>query len=412
MRSVASLSLVLAATLSGCADEAIAPLSDDIGELAAATGLAYGPLDEEAAMSETAYLASLALQRAIGTSDLLNPGKCPEWYGGSYTNDEGRLVLWLAGSKGEKALPSKLRAELLNYGVFFKSSKHSYNKLIALSNKVILALTGQNAGHLKGVTLVGIDDEHNAVIVGLSESACRQEKEIAKSIGLDDAESAMIRFSKFGPMQDCELVCADSLAVLCDTCHLWHKGSVGYRAVNSEGYVGLVTAGHLLDTVKRKLYECTSKQYIGQALNVANKDGHLDAAFCGIVNPDYLPSNKIAYTANPSADTLHTQLVQPGVGTLINMVGMRSRRQSGKVLFSAFVVRDTCGVQQLTNAIVATYFSTTGDSGGIVYALLKQQNKRLTVGISCKVVPDFNGQRVSVCCKAAVINQTFGLQRY
>ncbi len=61
-----------------------------------------------------------------------------------------------------------------------------------------------------------------------------------------------------------------------------------------------------------------------------------------------------------------------------------------------------------------------GDSGGIVYALNKESNIRYTIGIISGritfdglVKPDlYPGVVYGICCKASLINNTFGIERY
>lgn len=63
------------------------------------------------------------------------------------------------------------------------------------------------------------------------------------------------------------------------------------------------------------------------------------------------------------------------------------------------------------DVILARYTSTSGDSGGIVYALTKSTNTRYTVGINLGRI-EVNGTIYGGCIKAYMINQTFGLTRY
>lgn len=73
------------------------------------------------------------------------------------------------------------------------------------------------------------------------------------------------------------------------------------------------------------------------------------------------------------------------------------------------------GKTLLTDAILMTCNPRRGDSGGIVYALTRNINKRWTVGIAVGTVNSIVGNDTTIlgiCCKAYLINKEFGIQRY
>ena len=93
------------------------------------------------------------------------------------------------------------------------------------------------------------------------------------------------------------------------------------------------------------------------------------------------------------------------------MVGKSSGRSSGTIYNAGYDVMNESQKTILKDVILARYTSTSGDSGGIVYALTKSTNTRYTVGINLGRI-EVNGTIYGGCIKAYMINQTFGLTRY
>lgn len=97
------------------------------------------------------------------------------------------------------------------------------------------------------------------------------------------------------------------------------------------------------------------------------------------------------------------------------MVGYISKRKSGTVFEASrnIIINKK---QTLTDVILMTCIPVKGDSGGIVYALTKSINKRLTVGINVGALTidysDGSSATYGICCKAYLINQTFKISRY
>ena len=74
-----------------------------------------------------------------------------------------------------------------------------------------------------------------------------------------------------------------------------------------------------------------------------------------------MPTNRIAYITNPTTDTLSVDLTQPPANLYVNMVGMRSKRQSGKVYIASMNVVDSNQKRILTDVIIAEYATQHGD---------------------------------------------------
>lgn len=115
--------------------------------------------------------------------------------------------------------------------------------------------------------------------------------------------------------------------------------------------------------------------------------------------------------ASIQEQALSTTLAQPPAGSYVNMVGKSSGRSSGTIYNAGYDVMNESQKTILKDVILARYTSTSGDSGGIVYALTKSTNTRYTVGINLGRI-EVNGTIYGGCIKAYMINQTFGLTRY
>lgn len=329
----------------------------------------------------------------------------PEYYGGSYVNEDGQLVILTTNLNTDETEIKQLKSKLTN-NVIYAECKYSYNEL----NKIVsqlTQLTKQNSFLFDKVGMFGIDDEHNCVRVFLYNHTPNVIQGFKESV----LDTPAIEFAKCTATEDNSLSCADSIRTIKEK---RHRASVGYRAKDKNGNYGIVTAGHFIST-GGKLCDPITFATIGECLSSRLDDGTIDAAFCKITSTDHMPTNQIAYMTNPAVDTLSVDLAQLPQNLYVNMVGMRSKRQSGKVLISSMNVLNSEKKVILTDVILAGYKTVKGDSGGIVYALTSSTNKRSTVGINkgaSEVTINGITTPCGVCIKAYLINQTLNLQRY
>lgn len=356
----------------------------------------------EAGMQSEAYRSYETLMglmkaqtRSAGTSAVY-----PEYYGGSYVDDNGKLVVLLASSEAATRSAGSLKGSLSDGSVVYKTCTYSYNTLNALVARITEKAESGASFIYDNVGMFGVDDETNSVLVGLYDNSMDAIAQFRNNV----ADSPALRFAQCSPILNHALNCADSIGAT------FSRASVGYRAKDKSGNPGIVTAGHFI-VVNQQLCEPIGFNVIGVCTQSRLDDGLIDAAFCKVVATNYMPTNRIAYMANPAADTLSVDLAQPPANLYVNMVGMRSKRQSGKVYIASMNVVDSSQKRILTDVIIAEYATQHGDSGGIVYALTSSINKRSTVGIN-KGSTVINGKTYGVCIKAYLINQTFGLSRY
>lgn len=356
----------------------------------------------EAGMQSEAYQSYEALMglmkaqtRSIGVSTVY-----PEYYGGSYVDENGKLVVLLTSSETATRSVGNLRGSLPESNVIYKSCTYSYNALNTLVARITEKAKSGVSFIYNNVGMFGVDDETNSVMVGLYDNSADVIAQFRSSV----ADSPALHFVQCSPIQNHALNCADSIGATLS------RASVGYRAKDKSGNLGIVTAGHFI-VANQQLCDPISFKAIGVCTQSRLDDGLIDAAFCKVEVASYMPTNRIAYMTNPTADTLSVDLAQPPANLYVNMVGMRSKRQSGKVYIASMNVVDSNQKRILTDVIIAEYATQHGDSGGIVYALTSSTNKRSTVGIN-KGSTVINGKNYGVCIKAYLINQTFGLSRY
>ena len=177
------------------------------------------------------------------------------------------------------------------------------------------------------------------------------------------------------------------------------SASVGYR-VKRDGVVGFVTAGHAANSVGKSI------MYNGTTIascEATQQSGNADAAFCAITNSDYSPTNTLSGTSN----TLSTTISEPGVGTVINKIGMKTGHTSGKVLSTNVTITFSSGAT-ISNLTSADYESGPGDSGCVVYSYIGSTGARLTLGIHTGA----SGSGTRYYTKANEVNAALGTSRY
>lgn len=273
--------------------------------------------------------------------------------------------------------------------VIFKPSKYSFKSLTEIMN-ILNAYKLSNPSDLisKNFNSYQIRDDQNDIVVYLDNYSQAQIDTFKKQV----IDTPAITFEKATePVHDYVNVNPGS-AITCGT----SGGSVGYRARVS-GQSGIVTAAHFVPLNSNvaksgtNFAQCTTRQ----------ESGSVDAAFCQITNTSYTPTN----TINGTSNTLSTTISEPGVGTVINMVGATSGHLSGKIVSTNATA--TVGGVTFTNLTSADFLATNGDSGCIVYSYISSTNTRYTLGIvKC------GSSSVTYYCKANQINSALGTSRY
>lgn len=357
---------------------------------------------QEVSLQENAYADYLELMKSLNSSPTrsMSTAEIPAYYGGCYINDDGNLVVLV--KKGEGVSVLKTRAAL-SRSTIYESCQYSYKELQQVVEDIRQkALEGNNFLY-QNVTIYGISEKENIVEVGLLHKNSSTIQEFKKKI----CDSNKIKFVNCGKIiLNDGIDCAGEIKTIRDG--NTHNASIGYRAKDKNGNIGIVTAGHFIKV--NDILKDSANVEIGKCL-YSKEEYYVDAAFCSITSKKHAPTNKIKFMKDLQKDTLSIALAQPPKGSWINMVGMVSKRSSGTIFNASYDVPNSAQKTIYKDVILAKYTSNSGDSGGIVYALTKATNTRYTVGINLGSIT-YNGITYGACIKAYLINQTFGLTRY
>ncbi len=289
----------------------------------------------------------------------------PDYYGGAYINGSGKLVVLIKGSPNR--FKKNIEDIIGNQEVEFIACKNSYKDL----HSIMKSLNGyksnpssSNNANSRNFNLFYLDDIANNITVYLDDDSELKKKDFKKHV----YNSKAITFKKMvGKLTfNATIYPGDRIT------SPKGAGSVGFRAKNSAGEEGIVTAGHVIDQYQTLSYNGSP---VG-ICSVSKISGYIDAAFIPITE-SYLniPSNTIAGTSN----ILSTAISSPGVGTVVNKSGQSTGSTSGKILSTT--ATGTIDGVTLTNLTTANYSAQGGDSGGIVYSYVSSTNTRYTVGV-------------------------------
>ncbi len=326
------------------------------------------------------------LHGSFGIPEELNEDDYPDYYGGAYTNDEGKLVVYVTDDS--ENIESKIKDRTGSDEVIIKPCQYSFRSLTRLMNKLNKYKTDKPSDPVsKNFNSYALLDGENKIVVYLDEYNRERIAEFKKSV----IDSPAIEFKKSIGKVTPEINVNAGSAITSTM-----AGSVGFRA-RLNGVNGIITAGHVanLNAYVQKsgtnFAQCTARQF----------SGSVDASYCKITNSNYAPTNTLEGTSN----TLSTTTSLPGVGTVINKIGSSTGHTSGKIL-STNASATYSGVT-FTNLTTADYSSAPGDSGGIVYSYISSTNTRPTLGIHVAA-----GGSTRYYVKASQINSALGTSRY
>ncbi|MBQ8128498.1 MAG: hypothetical protein IJ176_08885 [Prevotella sp.] len=353
----------------------------------------------------------------------------PNYYGGAYITEEGRLVILLKNGIGRDTIGKILRNDKI---VDYKDCKYSYQELLDFMHYLDEQIELLPPNIQKNLKMYYIDDRNNRIVVGLVNDDASLIDELRSSV-IDFPAVVYVKVHMMldsGPMPnpidmtgDMDLKPGGFISRKIGESTY---GSMAFRArfVNDTSTVGMVTAGHLLsDSAFYHSY------YIGIAYpkQVA---GSMDAAFVEVDENPRPSLQRIAFhplnimefdmsMINPPDTlvvTLSTDVIVPGVGTIINKRGYRTGRTTGVVLstcYSGVLTISQSNTIHVHDMMAATYYSDFGDSGGIVYTYYSLTGVRATVGVhSASYCDSVNNRHISVFSKADNILNVFGLERY
>lgn len=319
-------------------------------------------------------------------------GEYPDYYGGSYINEDGKLVVFVLGDihKGK----AKLNSITSNDEIITKPADYSFNLLNAVMDTIdAFKLNEANKQYCTNFNWWAIQDDQNRVVVALEDFSDEAIKEFKNHVS--NSPAIVFKKSTGGHEEQASVNVNPGAYVYSPTDEM----SIGYRAANNY-YEGVVTAAHGIEQYKDLLMngkvfaQCTKR----------NRGGEVDAAWCPITDENYLPTN---YIGGDKSKILSTQTDQPGKGTVINMHG-QINQSTGVITNTRASVTYKSGYSY-TNITDATYASDKGDSGAIVYSYVSSTGYRYTLGIHQGASTD---GKTAHFCKADLINQKLGIFRY
>lgn len=274
----------------------------------------------------------------------------PDYYGGSYINEDGKLVVFLKGEvKNAKATLIKLIGD--NDIIYIKGN-YSYTELNNVLTKISLFIDSKkNPQIADNIKYYYLNDFENNVVVELDRSNEMEIKEFKSEV----ANFSGIVFKQCTrEFQDHSLSPGSSIGTPKGT------ASMGYRATrfNTDGFV---TAGHAYNTGDPAYYNNT---LIGSC-DFSIQGGSVDAAFISITNFSIVPNN----------GNLIGEEYNIWAGDNVTKLGETIAQSEGYITSTNANVN--AGGISYTDMGEATYLSASGDSGGPVYLT----NSKKVIGI-------------------------------
>lgn len=396
-----NLVLTIVLTLSLCLIPLTVSYADEPFEHNATTGL---DVRDEFATVSSAFdpnrLANLDISRELyvklidsfSQEPIPSASDYPNWYGGSFMNDQGKLVICVTPEYSEGLRLLKVKAEVISIvgsdDILFEPCEYSFRYLTETMDYLnSIMLDTKRLAVSDNLNNFGICDKENRIFVFLENCDESSIKMFSKNV--DDLGCIIFAKSKGSLVKQVNVKPGNGIETYAGS------ESMAYRARHN-GVDGIVTAGHVAtstatgynwvdDSSGTNFAECTKRQ----------ESGSVDAAFCKIVNQDYVPSNDIM------SGTMLTSTLNPGYGDVIYKRGAFGGLTSGTVLSTNW------SGGGLTNLTQASYASVDGDSGGIVFTFSMSNNTGYTVGIHLGL-----GNGKAVYTKASLANSALGITRY
>lgn len=317
----------------------------------------------------------------------------PGDYGGMYVNEGGELVLLVVGSVNQDVKNAySLRAG--SSGFLMKSCEYSYHELETLRSELEIFFTNRSnldfMNEIKWYSL-SISNSGNRVVVMMD---CKVDN--IRKFKEKVSSSPLIKFEQSSRKPVGYSKVMKPAGKLTSTYSL---GSIGYKAVNSTGKVGIVTAGHVIP--RQSILLMFEGEYLDTAENI-QISGNLDAAFVPYDENLFTFSNLTQY-----GGVNLTKVVGSFVeGTPVRCEGSTSATVKGGTVkdpsasvLSSIMIGDKEEDVVFTDFIKTTMEVPRGDSGGICY--LSSNYSPIGI-ISC-------GDNFTYMCKISNINSVFGL---
>lgn len=340
---------------------------------------------EERSVQEDGMTAYENLMKFFETTPISDQEqKYPDYYGGSYIDENGNLVVYVTDETAEQTIA--VLAESLGNSTVYKECNYSFNELHSIMDTINNFMRNPtNKALATNIRQFCILDAQNIVEVKIRDISDEQIELFKKEIVDSDA----IVFKKIKAEASTQLPPQDTaennLAETTRASVSVNPGSkimsyllgdsyatAGYRVKDSVGNVGFVTAGHypqftgfgIITESKTDLGTCSILLYGNEQ----------DSAFIKVY-PEVTPTN----TLNGTSNTLSTIISEPGAGTTINKNGAKTGATSGSIVSTSW--SGYIDSYYYSDVVKASYNCDRGDSGAPVYSYVSSTGTRYTVGM-------------------------------
>lgn len=282
--------------------------------------------------------------RSLSASDY------PDYYGGSYINEDGKLVVFLKGEV-ENTMTTLIKL-IGDNDVLYIKGNYSYTELNNVLTQITLFIgSNKNSQIADNIKYYYLDDFENNIVVELAKANEMRIKEFKTEV----ANFPGIVFRQCTKeFKDHSLSPGSSIGTPKGT------ASMGYRATRFN-INGFVTAGHAYGTGDPAYYNNT---LIGSC-DYSIQGGSVDAAFISVTSFPNMPNN----------GDLTGEEYNIWAGDNVTKLGQTISQSEGYITSTNANIN--AGGISYTDMGEATYLSASGDSGGPVYLT----NSKKVIGI-------------------------------
>ncbi|MCL1990002.1 MAG: S1 family peptidase [Defluviitaleaceae bacterium] len=314
-------------------------------------GLAGYEIETNTYEGETVTECKLGIGKAVLEAD-----DYPDYYGGAFINDEGKLVIYVVGDLVEAQ--AKVAKVIENDEAYvLKQALYSYKELLELKETFdFLEKTDEQVEVFANVTAYGPLEKDNLLMVEMN--VLDQAKISQFKAFVSDSDMIVFRQGEF----------IENQATV-------HPGQGVFNPQNGRstlttrarqnsgnGPVGFIMSGHGVNQVGHTIRNgsAANATVLGQ-VTLRQWSGNIDAAFCQRTNNAVSLSDQIFQNGLALGPSITTA----PVGTSVFIAGSSSGVQTGTVAATNLTV-SVSGVV-MNGLSRASYSSQGGDSGGPIY---------------------------------------------
>ena len=293
----------------------------------------------------------------------------PDYYGGSYIDDTGELIVQV--TQNDKEIISIIKDYTDNPDINIMYVNNSYNELEALQDYIVQYYENNyNKKSIKdnilsellsSITIIAISNKDNSVVVGIDNLSNEKINRFREYI----SDSDPVIFIEGDPASPVVSVIPGFGVNIGNVSGC----SAGFRCMytNSSGttYYGFVTAGHAYSAIYA---DTTAYNALGIAIGKYNKGGtsstHASNGCDAVFYQKYSDSVTLS-TTTTNGYTLTASVASPSEGKTIYKEGITTGLTAGTVTYAS--VSYAVGGFTYNDMMYTSASCNSGDSGGIVY---------------------------------------------